>query len=194
MAFINNTPMVVGGSTPTPTGKKYNTIKRDLFCSVSYTSSSDTLMIVIPDIIFNRGTYRNLAEFMRINLVPGNMFFLIKDNGVDNSEAHQYGLLVSGPTNSNYTKDGTIILQLQSCESMKVDQSGNISFESVRFSNAVAQQGLAIIIEDYKKNCVFLKKIYDTKGVYTVKYMAYATDPTQIAVRFQYMDIEESEE
>lgn len=84
MAFINNTPMIVGGGTPTPTpsGKKYKLKMKNIPCSVTISGGKLT---ITPN---TNTEFKNFYNWLREFPVPRPFILMIKQGNTTNYGMH----------------------------------------------------------------------------------------------------------
>lgn len=105
MAFINNTPMILGGGTPTPTTKKYKIGMKAISCTVTL---SGTNLTITPE---TNTEFTNFYNWLRNYLhVPRPFVLTMRQSGVSNGT---YGMYPSYPIGS-LDKDAPIKLSFSS--------------------------------------------------------------------------------
>ena len=105
MAFINNTPMVVGGGTPTPTTKKYKIGMKAISCTVTL---SGTNLTITPEA---NTEFTNFHSWLYTYFSVPRPFVLMLSHGNKGNEI--YGMNPSYPI-GNFTKDAPIQLSFSS--------------------------------------------------------------------------------
>lgn len=105
MAFINNTPMIVGGSTPTPTTKKYKIRMKSISCTVTL---SDATLTITPEA---NTEFTNFHQWLYAAFNVPRPFVLMLSKG--NPANEFYGMNPSYPI-GKFNKDSPIKLSFSS--------------------------------------------------------------------------------
>lgn len=181
MAFINNTPMVVGGGTPTPTTKKYKIGMKAISCTV--TRSGPNLTIT-PEA---NTEFTNFYNWLRTYLyVPRPFVLTMRQSGVSNGT---YGMYPSYPIGS-LEKDSPIQLSFSSGISYdaKLSQTSQIAIVNATVAVNAAN---AIVVSN--ENIYVEKAEVSSKG-YTVTRKTLSTSGDDLHFVLGIPVIEESEE
>ena len=105
MAFINNTPMIVGGGTPTPTTKKYKIWMKSISCTVT---RSDANLTITPAA---NTEFTNFHQWLYAAFNVPRPFVLMLSKG--NPANEFYGMNPSYPI-GKFNKDSPIKLSFSS--------------------------------------------------------------------------------
>ena len=105
MAFINNTPMIVGGGTPTPTTKKYKIWMKSISCTVT---RSDANLTITPAA---NTEFTNFHQWLYAAFNVPRPFVLMLSKG--NPANEFYGMNPSYPI-GNFHNDSSIQLSFSS--------------------------------------------------------------------------------
>lgn len=108
MAFINNTPMVVGGGTPTPTTKKYKIGMKAISCTVT---RSDAILTITPEA---NTEFTNFYSWLYTYFSVPRPFLLMLSKGNTGNEI--YGMHPSYPI-GKFVKNAPIQLSFSSGKS-----------------------------------------------------------------------------
>ena len=108
MAFINNTPMIVGGSTPTPTTKKYKIGMKAISCTVTRSNANLT---ITPEA---NTEFTNFHQWLYAAFNVPRPFVLMLSKG--NPANEFYGMNPSYPI-GKFVKDAPIQLSFSSGKS-----------------------------------------------------------------------------
>ena len=155
MAFINNTPMVVGGGTPTPTTKKYKIGMKAISCTVT---RSGTNLTITPE---SNTEFTNFYNWLRTYLyVPRPFVMAIRQSNVSNGT---YGMYPSYPIGS-LEKDATIKLSFSSGK--LYDAAIDYTKQIVIVNATVAAGANAIVVSN--ENIYSETNEIDSKNVYSV--------------------------
>lgn len=181
MAFINNTPMIVGGGTPTPTTKKYKIGMKAISCTVTRSGANLT---ITPEA---NTEFTNFYNWLRTYLyVPRPFVLTMRQSGVSNGT---YGMYPSYPIGS-LEKDAPI--QLSFSSGKLYDAPTNYTNQIVIVNATVAAGANAIVVSN--ENIYRESNEINSKDVYSVirKTLSKAGDDLHFALGIPV--IEESEE
>lgn len=180
MAFINNTPMIVGGSTPTPTTKKYKIGMKAISCTVTRSGANLT---ITPEA---NTEFTNFNNWLRTYLSVPRPFVLMLTRG--NSGNEVYGMNPSYPI-GKFEKDLPIQLSFSSGISYTaaLDQTSQIVIANA----TVAAGANAIVVSN--TNIYQEKAEVSSKG-YTVTRKALSSSGDDLHFVLGIPVIEESEE
>lgn len=181
MAFINNTPMVMGGGTPTPTTKKYKMGMKAISCTVT---RSGTNLTIMPEA---NTEFTKFYDWLRTYLyVPRPFVMTISQSGVSNSS---YGMYPSYPLGS-LEKDATIRL---SFSSGKLYDAPLDNTKQIVIVNATVAAGAnAIVVSN--ANIYSETNTIDSKNLYSVTRKALSKNGDDLHFTLGIPVIEESEE
>lgn len=165
MAFINNTPMTVGGSTPTPSGKNYKLKMKTIGCSV--TRSGAATLTITPD---TNTEFTNFYNWLREFLLSPRPFSLLMQQSTGGTKI--YGMHPSYP-NGKFDKDSPIQLSFSSGRSydLATNQTSQIHIVNAVVNvnaNAITVSNETIYVEqteiDSKNNFTIYRKTLSTNG------------------------------
>lgn len=183
MAFINNTPMIVGGGTPTPTTKKYKLKKVDIPTAII--NSTGTIHVDVQPNEY----MTNFCQWLWENSCPG-MWELIVTTIDGSAPKEQYGLTPSYPINGIFSLETNAKINFATNESYDV-KSG--AYESVVLNNAqVTARSNRLTFE--LSNLSYRKDIPDKTGLLATKRQPLVSDTKNLIVVVRIMVLEESEE
>ena len=175
MAFINNTPMIVGGGTPTPTTKKYKIGMKAISCTV--TRSGPNLTIT-P----NANTeFTNFYNWLREFPAPRPFILIIKQGNTTN-----YGMNPSYPIGM-FVKDAPIQLSFSSGKSY--DAPSDYTKQIVIVNATVSANAIVVL----NQNIYLEITEISTKG-YTVTRKPFSNSGDDLHFVLGIPVIEESEE
>lgn len=178
MAFINNTPMIVGGGTPTPTTKKYKIGMKSISCTV--TRSGPNLTIT-PEA---NTEFTNFHSWLYTYFIVPRPFVLMLDQG--NTGNKFYGMNPSYPI-GRFDKDSPIQLSLSSGLSYN---AANKQTSQVVIANAtVSANAIVVSNED-----IYLETAEVSSKGYTVTRKTLSTSGDDLHFVLGIPVIEESEE
>lgn len=178
MAFINNTPMIAGGGTPTPSGKNYKLKKVTLPLTLS-TSGGDISAIVPQNEYMS-----NFWQWLYENSCPGQWELII---GITDSS--QYGLTPSYPYRTYFAEGTNININFET--NWQYDPQ-NDSYESVMLSNATVNANSNTITIPVGK-LRFVKDTVNSKGELTRKSTTFANTITNMYMSIQFIAIKSEE-
>ena len=182
MAFINNTPMIVGGGTPTPTPttKKYKLKKVDIQTTIS--QNQGTIYAILPQNEY----MTNFWQWLNENSCPGLWELVVKytdGSGIIND----YGLTPSYP-NGGVFGTGNLKINFTTNESYKAD-----AYERVQLNNAEVEANSNILTFTLS-NLVNRKDTPDKNGFLTTKRSPITSKENTISIVIRLIVLEESEE
>ena len=180
MAFINNTPTIVGGGTPTPTTKKYKIGMKAISCTVTRSGANLTIM---PEA---NTEFTNFYNWLRTYPMPRPFVLNIRQSGVSNGT---YGMYPSYPIGS-FEKDAPIQLSFSSAKIY--DETTNYTTQIVIVNATVAAGANAIVVSNeniYKEN-----NEINSKNVYSVIRQTLSKSGDDLHFALGIPVIEESEE
>ena len=161
MAFINNTPMIVGGGTPTPTTKKYKIGMKAISCTV--TRSGPNLTIT-PEA---NTEFTNFHSWLYTYFSVSRPFVLMLSRGNTGNEI--YGMNPSYPI-GKFDKDSPIQLSFSSGLSYNapLNQTSQIVIANATVSaNAIVVSNQNIYLETAEvstKDYTVNRKTFSTSG------------------------------
>ena len=183
MAFINNTPMIVGGGTPTPTTKKYKLKKVDIPTTIINSTG-----IIHVDVQPNE-YMTNFWQWLWENSCPG-MWELIVTTIDGSAPKEQYGLTPSYPFKGIFNLGTNAKINFATNESYDVKSN---SYESVVLNNAqviASTNRLTFDLPDLS----YRKDIPDKTGLLATKRQPLVSDISKLTIKVRIMVLEESEE
>ena len=181
MAFINNTPMVIGGGTSG--GKKYKLKRVDIPTTI--VNSTGTIRVDVQPNEYMTNFWQWLWE----NSCPG-MWELIVTTIKGSAADKQYGLTPSYPIEGIFSLGTNVRINFATNESY--DPKNN-AYESVVLTNAVvlaATNRLSFDLTDLS----YRKDIPDKNGLLATKRQPLVSDTKDLIVAVRIMVLEESEE
>ena len=178
MAFINNTPMVMGGGTPTPTTKKYKIGMKAISCTV--TRSGATLTIT-PEA---NTEFTNFYSWLYTYFSVPRPFVLMLSKGNKGNEI--YGMYPSYPI-GYFVKDAPIQLSFSSGKSY--DAPSDYTKQIVIVNATVSSNAIVISNED-----IYLEINEITTKGYTVNRKTFSNSGDDLHFALGIPVIEESEE
>ena len=155
MAFINNTPMTVGGSTPTPSGKNYKLKMKSIGSSV--TRSGATLTITLA----TNTEFTNFYSWLREFPSSPRPFSLIMQQGTSGTKI--YGMHPSYP---NGKFDQYSPIQLSFSSGISYDSANNQTSQVYIVNAVVNVNANAITVSN--ENIFVEQTEIDTKGNFMV--------------------------
>ena len=182
MAFINNTPMIVGGGTPTPTPttKKYNLKKVDIQTTISQRQG-------ITCAILQQNEYMtNFWQWLNENSCPG-MWELVVRYTDGTGIINDYGLTPSYP-NRGVFGTGNLKINFTTNESYKEG-----AYELVQLNNAEVEANSNILTFTLS-NLVYRKDTVEKDGSLTSKRSPITSKENTISIVIRLIVLEESEE
>lgn len=180
MAFINNTPMIVGGGTPTPTTKKYKIGMKAILCTV--TRSGPNLTIT-PEA---NTEFTNFYSWLRTYLTA-RPFVLMLSRGNKGNEI--YGMHPSYPI-GKFVKDEPI--QLSFSSGKLYDAPTDYTSQIVIVNATVAAGANAIVVSN--ENIYKEMNEINSKNVYSVMRKTLSNTGDDLRFVLGIPMIEESEE
>ena len=181
MAFINNTPMVIGGGTSG--GKKYKLKKVDIPTTI--VNSTGTIHVDVQPNEYMTNFWQWLWE----NSCPG-MWELIVTTIKGSAPGEQYGLTPSYPIKGIFSLGTNVKINFATNESY--DPKNN-AYESVVLNNAqviAATNRLSFDLTDLS----YRKDIPDKNGLLATKRQPLVSDTKNLIVDVRIMVLEEIEE
>ena len=185
MAFINNTPMIVGGGTPTPTPitKKYKLKKVDIPTTII--NSTGTIHVDVQPNEYMTNFWQWLWE----NSCPG-LWELIVTTIKGSAPSEQYGLTPSYPIKGIFGSGTNAKINFATNESYDVKSS---AYESVVLTNAVVLANTNRLTFDLS-DLSYRKDTPDKTGLLATKRQPLVSDTKDLIVVVRIMVLEESEE
>lgn len=154
MAFINNTPMVVGGGTPTPTTKKYKVGMKAISCTVTL---SDQNLTITPEA---NTEFTNFYSWLRTYLTARPFVLMLSRSSMGNEI---YGMHPSYPI-GKFVNGAPI--QLSFSSGKLYDAPTDYTNQIVIVNATVAPNANAIVVSN--KNIYKEMNAIDQKNVYSV--------------------------
>ena len=182
MAFINNTPMIVGGGGSS-SGKKYKLKRVDIPTTI--VNSTGTIHVDVQQNQYMTNFWQWLWE----NSCPG-MWELIVTTIKGSAVGEQYGLTPSYPIKGVFGLGTNVKINFATNESY--DPKNN-AYESVVLNNAqvlAATNRLSFNLTDLS----YRKDIPDKSGLLATKRQPLVSDTKDLTVAVRIMVLEESEE
>ena len=182
MAFINNTPMIVGGGGSS-SGKKYKLKRVDIPTTI--VNSTGTIHVDVQPNEYMTNFWQWLWE----NSCPG-MWELIVTTIKGSAVGEQYGLTPSYPIKGVFSLGDNVRINFATNESY--DPKNN-AYESVVLNNAqvlAATNRLSFDLTDLS----YRKDIPDKNGLLATKRQPLVSDTKNLIVVVRIMVLEESEE
>ena len=182
MAFINNTPMIVGGGGSS-SGKKYKLKRVDIPTTI--VNSTGTIHVDVQPNEYMTNFWQWLWE----NSCPG-LWELIVTTIKGSAPGEQYGLTPSYPYKTVFTLGKPAAINFATNESYDPKSD---SYESVVLNNAqviAATNRLTFSLS----NLSFIKVMPDKNGLLTSKRQPLVKDISEMTIDVRIMVLEESEE
>ena len=180
MAFINNTPMIVGGGGSS-SGKKYK-LKNVTIPTTITNKNGATNVDVQPNQYMT-----NFWQWLWENSSPGMWELIIT---VNSGTLSQYGLTPSYPYKTVFTLGKPAAINFATNESY--DPKSN-SYESVVLNNAQVTANTNRLTFDLS-NLSYRKDIPDKTGLLATKRQNLVSDISKLTIEVRIMVLEESEE
>ena len=181
MAFINNTPMVMGGGTSG--GKKYKLKRVDIPTTI--VNSTGTIRVDVQPNEYMTNFWQWLWE----NSCPG-MWELIVTTMKGSAVGEQYGLTPSYPIKGVFSLGTNVRINFATNESY--DPKNN-AYESVMLNNAVVLANTNRLSFDLT-DLSYRKDTPDKNGLLATKRQPLVSDTKDLVVAVRIMVLEESEE
>ena len=181
MAFINNTPMVIGGGTSG--GKKYKLKRVDIPTTI--VNSTGTIHVDVQPNEY----MTNFSQWLWENSCPG-MWELIVTTMKGSAVGEQYGLTPSYPIKDVFSLGTNVRINFATNESY---DPKNEAYESVVLTNAVVLANtnrLSFVLPELS----YRKDIPDKSGLLATKRQPLVSDTKNLIVAVRIMVLEESEE
>ena len=178
MAFINNTPMIVGGGTPTPTTKKYKIGMKAISCTVT---RSGVNLTITPEA---NTEFTNFHSWLYTYLSVPRPFLLMLARGNKGNEL--YGMNPSYPIGM-YNKDSPIQLSFSSGKSY--DAPTNYTKQIVIVNATVSANDIEVSNEN-----IYVETTEVSTKAYTVTRKTLSTNGDDLHFTLGIPVIEESEE
>ena len=178
MAFINNTPMIVGGGTPTPTTKKYKIWMKSISCTVT---RSDANLTITPAA---NTEFTNFHQWLYAAFNVPRPFVLMLSKG--NPANEFYGMNPSYPI-GKFNKDSTIKLSFSS--GISYDATNDQTTQIVIRDATVSANAIVVLNTNIYKEYNEIT----TKG-YTVTRKTFSNSGDDLHFTLGIPVIEESEE
>ena len=180
MAFINNTPMIVGGGGSSP-GKKYKL--KNVTIPTTITNNSGTINVEVQPNEYMTTFWQWLYE----NSCPGMWELIVTPNS---GTLSQYGLTPSYPYKTVFTLGMPATINFATNETY---DPKNDSYESVVLNNAQVLAATNKLTFDLS-NLSFRKVMPDKSGLLTSKRQILISDISKLTIEVRIMVLEESEE
>ena len=182
MAFINNTPMIVGGGGSS-SGKKYKLKRVDIPTTI--VNSTGTIHVDVQPNEYMTNFWQWLWE----NSCPG-MWELIVTTINGSAVGEQYGLTPSYPIKGVFSLETNVKINFATNESY--DPKNN-AYESVVLNNAVVLANTNRLSFDLT-DLSYRKDVPDKSGLLATKRQPLVSDTKDLIVAVRIMVLEESEE
>ena len=182
MAFINNTPMIVGGGGSS-SGKKYKL--KNVTIPTTITNSTGTIRVEVQPNEYMTNFWQWLWE----NSCPG-MWELIVTTMKGSAVGEQYGLTPSYPIKGVFSLGTNVRINFATNESY--DPKNN-TYESVVLNNAVVLASTNRLSFDLT-DLSYRKDTPDKSGLLATKRQPLVSDTKDLTVAVRIMVLEESEE
>ena len=178
MAFINNTPMIVGGGTPTPTAKKYKIWMKSISCTVTRSGANLTITPAANT------EFTNFHSWLYTYFSVSRPFLLMLARGNMGNEI--YGMHPSYPI-GKFDKDSPIQLSFSSGKSY--DGPTNYTKQIVIVNATVSANAIVVSNEN-----IYVETTELSTKAYTVTRKALSTSGDDLHFVLGIPVIEESEE